>query len=44
MDENRIKAQDAHLDQMLLTLHRAGYVTLFPEPPREGEAGAERRR
>ena len=33
MDENRIKAQDAQLDQMLLTLSRAGFVTLTPEPP-----------
>lgn len=40
MDENRIKAQDAQLDRMLLTLKRAGYVTLLPEP-REGEAPAE---
>jgi superfamily II DNA/RNA helicase len=41
MDENRIKAQDAALDRMLLTLFHAGYVTLLPEPPREGEAPAE---
>ena len=41
MDENRIKAQDAELDRMLLTLAHAGYVTLLPEPPREGEAPAE---
>jgi superfamily II DNA/RNA helicase len=41
MDENRIKAQDAQLDRMLLTLNRAGYVMLSPEPPREGEAPAE---
>ncbi len=41
MDESRIKAQDAQLDRMLLTLNRAGYVTLSPDPPREGEAPAE---
>lgn len=34
MDEKRINAQDAHLDQMLLTLHRAGFVTLTPDPPK----------
>ncbi|MSQ95839.1 MAG: DEAD/DEAH box helicase [Gemmataceae bacterium] len=34
MDEGRIKAQDAQLDLMLLTLCRAGYVTLLPEPPK----------
>jgi superfamily II DNA/RNA helicase len=34
MDENRIKAQDAQLDRMLLTLFHAGYVTLLPEPPK----------
>ncbi len=43
MDENRIKAQDAALDRMLVTLFHAGYVTLDPPPPavREGEAPAE---
>jgi superfamily II DNA/RNA helicase len=35
MDESRIKAQDAALDRMLLTLYHAGYVTLLPEPPVE---------
>jgi len=37
MDENRVKAQDAQLDRMLLTLFHAGYVTLQPEPPKEPE-------
>ena len=32
MDENRIKAQEAALDRMLVTLFHAGYVTLSPEP------------
>jgi superfamily II DNA/RNA helicase len=40
MDEGRVKAQDAQLDRMLLTLYRAGFVKLMPEP-REGEAPAE---
>jgi superfamily II DNA/RNA helicase len=34
MDENRIKAQDAQLDRMLVTLYHAGYVTLVPKPPK----------
>jgi superfamily II DNA/RNA helicase len=33
MDEARVKAQDANLDQMLITLATAGYVTLTPPPP-----------
>ena len=33
MDEPRIQAADKGLDRMLLTLLRAGYVTLSPEPP-----------
>jgi superfamily II DNA/RNA helicase len=40
MDEPRIKAGEAALQRMLLTLGRAGYVTLHPEPPpppKEGE-------
>jgi superfamily II DNA/RNA helicase len=32
MDEPRIKAQEKVLDQMLLTLHKAGYVILDPSP------------
>ena len=40
MDESRVKAQDSALDRMLVTLFHAGYVTLAPEPPREGEAPA----
>lgn len=45
MDENRIKAQDAMLDRMLLTLARAGFVTLQPEPPQptaSGETASEK--
>ena len=33
MDEPRLKAADAALDRMLVTLKDAGYVTLAPEPP-----------
>lgn len=33
MDEPRIAAADRALDQSLLTLARAGFVTLQPEPP-----------
>ena len=41
MDAGRIEAGQKQLDRMLLTLHRAGYVTLEPEPPRgsRGEKG-----
>ena len=40
MDENRIQAQDAALDRMLITLFHAGYVTLLPElPPSLGTPG-----
>jgi superfamily II DNA/RNA helicase len=33
MDEPRIKAGEAALDRMLLTLAKGGFVTLEPEPP-----------
>jgi superfamily II DNA/RNA helicase len=33
LDEGRIIAGEKALDQMLLTLHNAGYVKLEPEPP-----------
>ena len=33
MDSNRIEAGQKELDQMLITLWRAGYVTLEPLPP-----------
>ncbi|HUY32105.1 MAG TPA: DEAD/DEAH box helicase [Pirellulales bacterium] len=33
MDDPRIKAGEAHLDQMLMTLEAGGYVTLDPPPP-----------
>ncbi len=36
-DTARIEAGQRDLDQMLLTLWRAGYVTLEPEPPKDGE-------
>jgi superfamily II DNA/RNA helicase len=36
MDEPRIAAADRALDQSLLTLARAGFVTLQPEPPQSG--------
>ena len=42
MDEGRIKAQDAQLDRMLVTLASAGYVTLFPEPPMAVEHDSNR--
>jgi hypothetical protein len=38
MDEPRIRASEKYLDQMLLTLARAGFVTLEPTPPPEDEA------
>jgi len=33
MDQPRIEAAEKHLDRMLLTLHRTGFVRLDPEPP-----------
>src|SRR5207253_2787926 len=36
MDEPRIAAADRGLDEALLTLARAGYVTLRPDPPPDG--------
>jgi superfamily II DNA/RNA helicase len=33
MDEPRVKAGEKALDQMLLTMAKAGFVTLQPEPP-----------
>lgn len=41
MDEPRIKAGEKALDQMLLTLEAAGYVTLEPKPPAPSERPAE---
>jgi hypothetical protein len=35
MDEARVRAGEKALDHMLLTLHRAGFVTLDPPPPAE---------
>jgi superfamily II DNA/RNA helicase len=40
MDEPRIKASEAVLESMLLTLARGGYVTLEPEPPPPPAEGA----
>ncbi|MBI3409954.1 MAG: DEAD/DEAH box helicase [Planctomycetes bacterium] len=37
MDEPRIKAQEAWLEQMLLILAKGGFVTLSPEPPKPEE-------
>ncbi len=42
MDENRIQAQDAQLDRMLVTLANAGFVTLLPEPPKHVEHDSNR--
>ena len=38
MDSHRIEAGQHDLDKMLLTLWRAGYVRLEPEPPKQDEA------
>ncbi|MGA2034468.1 MAG: DEAD/DEAH box helicase [Thermoguttaceae bacterium] len=35
MDSGHLEAGQRELDRMLLTLHRAGYVTLDPPPPAE---------
>ncbi len=40
MDPGRLEAAQRDLNHMLLTLYRAGYVTLEPEPPR-GDPEAE---
>ena len=37
MDSRRIEAGQKELDRMLMTLWRAGYVTLEPEPPKAEE-------
>ena len=37
MDDKHITKAKKDLNEMLLTLHRAGYVRLEPEPPREPE-------
>ena len=39
MDSARSEAGQRELDRMLLTLWRAGYLTLEPEPPRGDDAG-----
>ncbi|MBN2023434.1 MAG: DEAD/DEAH box helicase [Pirellulales bacterium] len=41
MDPKQLEAGQRALDKMLLVLWRAGYVTLDPEPPKEGEPPAE---
>ncbi|MHB1035997.1 MAG: DEAD/DEAH box helicase [Pirellulales bacterium] len=38
MDSHRLEAGQRELDRMLTTLHRAGFVRLEPEPPKEDEA------
>ena len=40
MDPGRIEAGQKELDRMLITLWRAGYVTLEPRPPSEEELAA----
>jgi superfamily II DNA/RNA helicase len=40
MDEGRLAAGQKQLDAMLLTLHRADYVRLEPEPPPTQEQGS----
>ncbi len=40
MEPGRIEAGQRELDQMLMTLWRAGYVTLEPEPPKKEEVEA----
>ncbi|MFN4258423.1 MAG: DEAD/DEAH box helicase [Gemmataceae bacterium] len=40
MDEARVKSQQKQLDQMLLALHRGGYVVLDPPPPAPATSGA----
>jgi superfamily II DNA/RNA helicase len=52
MDDNRIKAGEKVLEQMLLTMHQAGFVVLDPLPPlsedketgRQGDKETERQR
>lgn len=42
MDQPRIESAEKHLDRMLLTLHRSGFVSLDPEPPPlTGDAGVD---
>jgi superfamily II DNA/RNA helicase len=41
MDEARVRASEAALDRMLLTLCARGYVTLDPPPPPPPEEGAQ---
>jgi superfamily II DNA/RNA helicase len=38
LDESRIKAGEAALDRMLLTLAQGGFITLEPEPPTAQDA------
>jgi len=40
MDGKRLQIAHEQLDKMLLTLWRAGFVTLEPEPPRDGDPQA----
>ena len=37
MDSRQLEFGQRDLDRMLLTLHRAGYVRLEPEPPEKDE-------
>ncbi|MBN2216364.1 MAG: DEAD/DEAH box helicase [Pirellulales bacterium] len=40
MDPKKLELGQRELDRMLITLHRAGYVRLEPEPPKDGQPGA----
>jgi superfamily II DNA/RNA helicase len=42
MDSRRIEAGQRELDKMILTLWRAGYVTLDPPPPQDDNAATEK--
>ncbi|HBO45809.1 MAG TPA: helicase [Planctomycetaceae bacterium] len=39
MDPKKLELGQRELDRMLLTLHRAGFVRLEPEPPKDGQEG-----
>ena len=43
MDSRQLELGQRELDRMLLTLHRAGYVRLEPEPPGKDERASRRR-
>ncbi len=41
MDENRIRSSEKHLEGMLMTLHRGGFVKLDPAPPESEKSDEE---